>query len=45
MSPPSEIDVLGEPWRSETIGLPSDDEGPVVATLVHRRADAPTGRA
>jgi alpha-beta hydrolase superfamily lysophospholipase len=38
-------DVLGEPWVAETIGLPPDDEGPVVATLVSRRAERPTGRA
>jgi alpha-beta hydrolase superfamily lysophospholipase len=39
------VDVLGEPWVAETIGLPPDDEGPVVATLVSRRAEAPTTRA
>lgn len=39
------IDVLGEPWVAETIGLPPDDEGTVVATLVSRRADRPTNRA
>ena len=38
-------DVLGEPYRAETIELPDDDEGAVVATLVSRRADAATGRA
>ncbi|MEJ7833644.1 MAG: alpha/beta hydrolase [Nocardioides sp.] len=38
-------DVLGEPWVAETIGLPPDDEGPVVATLVSRRAESPTRRA
>ncbi len=38
-------DVLGEPWVSETIGLPPDDEGSVVATLVSRRSEAPTKRA
>lgn len=38
-------DVLGEPYRAETIELPDDDEGPVVATLVTRPADAPTTRA
>ena len=32
-------DILGEPWLSKTIGLPPDDEGPVVATLVSRRAE------
>jgi alpha-beta hydrolase superfamily lysophospholipase len=38
-------DVLGEPYLAETIGLPPDDEGAVVATLVVRRAEQPTGRA
>jgi alpha-beta hydrolase superfamily lysophospholipase len=38
-------DVLGEPYLAETITLPPDEEGPVVATLVVRRADQPTGRA
>jgi alpha-beta hydrolase superfamily lysophospholipase len=39
------VDVLGAPWVAETIGLPPDEEGPVVATLVSRRAERPTGRA
>jgi alpha-beta hydrolase superfamily lysophospholipase len=30
-------DVLGEPFEAETIDLGSEDEGPVVATLVRRR--------
>lgn len=38
-------DVLGEPYLAETIALPPDEEGPVVATLVLRRAAEPTGRA
>jgi len=38
-------DVLGEPWTTETIPLPDDEEGEVVATLVRRRADEPRGRA
>jgi alpha-beta hydrolase superfamily lysophospholipase len=38
-------DILGEPYLAETIGLPPDDEGAVVATLVSRRAGEPTGRA
>jgi alpha-beta hydrolase superfamily lysophospholipase len=38
-------DVLGDPYLAETITLPPDEEGPVVATLVQRRAAAPTGRA
>lgn len=39
------VDVLGAPWVAETLGLPPDEEGPVVATLVSRRAERPTGRA
>jgi alpha-beta hydrolase superfamily lysophospholipase len=38
-------DVLGEPYLAETITLPPDDEGPVVVTLVSRKAAEPTGRA
>lgn len=38
-------DVLGKPWKAETIDLGHDDEGPVVATLVSRRARRRTGRA
>jgi alpha-beta hydrolase superfamily lysophospholipase len=38
-------DVLGEPWRAETIDLPPDEEGEVVATLVSRTADSPAERA
>lgn len=38
-------DVLGEPYLAEEIVLPDDDEGPVVATLVQRRAATPTRRA
>ncbi len=30
-------DILGRPYYAETIGLPPDDEGPVVATLVRRK--------
>jgi alpha-beta hydrolase superfamily lysophospholipase len=41
----AETDVLGEPYVRETLPLPDDDEGEVVATLVHRPADRPTGRA
>ncbi|WP_238998452.1 alpha/beta hydrolase [Nocardioides limicola] len=40
-----ETDVLGEPWQAETIGLPPDEEGAVVTTLVSRRAEESTGRA
>ena len=39
------VDVLGEPYQAETIVLPDDDEGEVVATLVSRRTAQPTGRA
>lgn len=38
-------DVLGEPWVAETIELTPDDEGEVVATLVHHEAAEPTTRA
>lgn len=40
-----EPDVLGEPYLTETITLPPDEEGPVVATLVLRRAAQPSDRA
>jgi alpha-beta hydrolase superfamily lysophospholipase len=40
-----ETDVLGPPYERHTIDLGTDDEGPVVATLVRRRAEVPTGRA
>jgi alpha-beta hydrolase superfamily lysophospholipase len=40
-----EIDVLGVPYERHTIDLGRDDEGPVVATLVRRRAESPTRRA
>ncbi|HEX8630189.1 MAG TPA: alpha/beta hydrolase, partial [Catenuloplanes sp.] len=40
-----ETDVLGPPYERQTIELGSDDEGPVVATLVRRRAEEPTRRA
>ena len=43
--PSVDIDVLGEPYQRQTIELGKDDEGPVVATLVRRRAEAPAGRA
>ncbi|WP_244928264.1 alpha/beta hydrolase [Nocardioides sp. W7] len=38
-------DVLGEPYLAETLTLAPDDEGEVVATLVHLRAARPTNRA
>jgi alpha-beta hydrolase superfamily lysophospholipase len=40
-----EIDVLGLPYERHTIDLGTDEEGPVVATLVRRRADRPSRRA
>ncbi|MEU8237491.1 alpha/beta hydrolase [Actinoplanes missouriensis] len=40
-----ETDVLGAPYERHTIDLGNDDEGPVVATLVRRRADRPSRRA
>jgi alpha-beta hydrolase superfamily lysophospholipase len=40
-----ETDVLGPPYERHTIELGTDDEGPVVATLVRRRAEQPTRRA
>ncbi|HET6530961.1 MAG TPA: alpha/beta hydrolase [Actinoplanes sp.] len=40
-----EMDVLGPPYERHTIDLGRDDEGPVVATLVRRRADTPSRRA
>jgi alpha-beta hydrolase superfamily lysophospholipase len=41
----SDTDLLGPPYQRHTMELGGDDEGPVVATLVHRRAPAPTRRA
>jgi alpha-beta hydrolase superfamily lysophospholipase len=40
-----ETDVLGSPYERHTIDLGTDDEGPVVATLIRRRAETPTRRA
>jgi len=40
-----ETDVLGSPYERHTIDLGTDDEGPVVATLVRRRAETPSRRA
>ena len=40
-----EPDPLGPDYRQETISLPPDDEGPVVATLVSSPAARPNGRA
>ena len=39
------VDILGEPYLAETLELPADAEGEVVATLVSRRAAEPAGRA
>ncbi len=39
------VDVLGRPYRAETLELAPDDEGEVVATLVHRPSRGPRGRA
>lgn len=44
-APSPVTDVLGEPYLAETISLPDDDEGAVVATLVSRTAATPTGKA
>lgn len=38
-------DVLGPPYVAATLRLRPDDEGEAVATLVHRPAPSPTGRA
>ncbi|HEY3529086.1 MAG TPA: alpha/beta hydrolase [Nocardioides sp.] len=38
-------DVLGAPYTAETLELPDDDEGKVVATLVRRPATEATDRA
>ncbi len=35
-------DLLGEPYRARTLALRPDDEGEVVATLVHRPAEGPS---
>lgn len=40
-----EPDVLGKPYECQTIDLGRDDEGPVIATLIRRRAEERTGRA
>jgi len=41
----AEIDLLGAPYTRETLPLRPDAEGEVVATLVHRPAGVPTGKA
>jgi len=40
-----ETDLLGAPYTRETLKLRPDAEGEVVATLVHRAAEVPTGKA
>jgi alpha-beta hydrolase superfamily lysophospholipase len=40
----SQADVLGAPYTSETLELPDDYEGAVVATLVHRPTDTKVAR-
>jgi alpha-beta hydrolase superfamily lysophospholipase len=40
-----ETDLLGAPYERQTFDLGTDAEGPVVATLVRRRAEKPDGRA
>src|SRR5690349_18934674 len=40
-----ETDILGAPYQRRVIDLGTDDEGPVVATLVSRAAPTPTHRA
>ncbi|GIG91918.1 hypothetical protein Pen02_68540 [Plantactinospora endophytica] len=40
-----EPDLLGPPYERQTIDLGRDEEGPVVATLVHRRASRASDRA
>jgi alpha-beta hydrolase superfamily lysophospholipase len=39
------VDLLGEPYFAETLSLPPDDEGEVVATLVSRRVAGSSRRA
>jgi len=42
---PLQADVLGPDFQAETISLPPDAEGPVVATLVRLESARPNGRA
>ena len=42
---PLQADVLGPDYRVETISLPPDSEGAVVATLVSLEPEHPNGRA
>lgn len=45
MAVTAQSDILGADYECRTIDLGTDDEGPVVATLVRRRPVRPTGRA
>ena len=38
-------DVLGPPYTAETIDFAEDEQGPIVTTLVARKADEPTTKA
>jgi alpha-beta hydrolase superfamily lysophospholipase len=40
----TQTDILGAPYECETLELPDDDEGAVVATLVRRPSDQRTAR-
>jgi hypothetical protein len=43
---PGQVDaILGPPYLAETIDFAEDEQGPVVTTLVHRRAERPTTKA
>ena len=43
---PGQVDeILGPPYFAETIDFAEDEQGPVVTTLVHRRAERPTTKA
>jgi alpha-beta hydrolase superfamily lysophospholipase len=41
MTPSGRRDILGAPYTAETLELPDDEEGKVVATLVRRPAGSP----
>ena len=45
MTSPWQRDVLGAPYSQEVLDLGDDDEGPVVATLVRRKAKGRSKRA
>jgi alpha-beta hydrolase superfamily lysophospholipase len=38
-------DILGPPYTAETIDFEEDEQGPIVTTLIRRRADQPTRKA